>query len=242
MSSGTGPVGSQACPVATATDQNGNPVAGVRVDFTVTGANPTTGFAYTGSNGQAQFCYTGATSGSDTIVAAVQSIQSPPATWVWTKTATTLTTTLSGNEQTGTAITVPAGTAVTDTATLAGANAATATGTVSYNLYSDSACTDLVAAAGGGAVTAGAVPSSSAEILSNPGTYYWTASYSGDGANQPSTSSCGAETATVPPTTTTTTLSTSLSGGGASGASITVPSSTAITDQSILQAQVARRA
>jgi hypothetical protein len=30
-----------------------------------------------------------------------------------------------------------------------------------------------------------------------PGTYYWTVSYSGDGANQPSTSSCGAETLTV---------------------------------------------
>jgi hypothetical protein len=234
VSSGTEPVGSQACPVATVTDQNGNPVAGVRVDFTVTGANPTTGFAYTGSNGQAQFCYTGATSGNDTVVGAVQSIQSPAATWVWTKTATTLTTSLSGNEVTGTAITVPAGTAVTDTATLTGANAATATGTVSYNLYSDSACTDLVSAAGGGAVTAGAAPSSNAETLSAPGTYYWTASYSGDGANQPSTSGCGAETVTVPATSTTTTLSTSLSGGGSKGTSITVPSGTAVTDAATL--------
>jgi IgGFc binding protein/Bacterial Ig-like domain (group 1) len=234
VSSGTEPVGSQGCPVATVTDQNGNPVDGVRVDFTVTGANPTTGFAYTGSNGQAQFCYTGAASGNDTVVGAVQSIQSPPATWVWTKTPTTLATTLSGNELTGTAITVPAGTAVTDTATLTGANTATATGTVSYNLYSDSACTDLVAAAGGGAVTAGSVPGSSAETLSNPGTYYWTASYSGDGANQPSSSGCGAETVTVPPTAETTTLSTSLSGGGASGPSITVPSGTAVTDAATL--------
>jgi hypothetical protein len=30
-----------------------------------------------------------------------------------------------------------------------------------------------------------------------PGTYYWTVSYSGDSANQPTTSSCGSETLTV---------------------------------------------
>ena len=40
-------VGASACETATVTDQDGNPVAGVLVDFTVTGVNPTSGFAYT---------------------------------------------------------------------------------------------------------------------------------------------------------------------------------------------------
>ena len=39
------------------------------------------------------------------------------------------------------------GTAVTDSATLSGADASTATGTVTYNVYSNSACT--VVASGG---------------------------------------------------------------------------------------------
>jgi hypothetical protein len=51
-----------------ATDQNSDPVPGVRVDFTVTGANPNTGFANADSNGVAQYCYTGTNAGLDTIV------------------------------------------------------------------------------------------------------------------------------------------------------------------------------
>ena len=53
--------------------------------------------------------------------------------------ATSLSTSLSGGGQSGTSINVPTGTAVTDTATLSGTNAAAATGTVTYNVYSDSA-------------------------------------------------------------------------------------------------------
>ena len=51
--------GASACETATVTDQNTDPVAGVRVDFKVTGANPNAGFAYTAANGTAQYCYTG---------------------------------------------------------------------------------------------------------------------------------------------------------------------------------------
>jgi hypothetical protein len=40
-------------------------------------------------------------------------------------------------------------------------------------------------------------PSSNPEALSAPGTYYYQASYSGDGANQASTSGCGSEKVTV---------------------------------------------
>jgi hypothetical protein len=47
-------------------------------------------------------------------------------------------------------------------------------------------------------VSAGAVPASSPETLA-PGTYYWQASYGGEGANEPSASTCGAEVETVTP-------------------------------------------
>ena len=72
---------------------------------------------------------------------------------------------------------MPAGTAVTDTATLSGTNAASAGGTVTYSVYSDSACSDSVTAGGTVTVSAGKVPASSAVSLSTPGTYYWQASY-----------------------------------------------------------------
>jgi hypothetical protein len=110
---------------------------------------------------------------------------------------TTLTTSLSGGSQTGAAITVPAGTPVTDSATLAGTNAASAGGTVTYTVYSDSACTTAVGNGGTKAVTGGAVGNSDAVTLSTPGTYYWQAAYSGDTLNNGSVSACGSETETV---------------------------------------------
>jgi IgGFc binding protein len=231
---GSGIVGSQACSTATAADQNSNPVSGVRVDFTVTGANPNSGFAYTDSNGQAQYCYTGQNVGADSIVAAVGSVQSSPATWTWSLAKTTLGTSLSGGGQSGATITVPAGTAVTDQATLSGANASSATGTVTYNVYSDPACTVSAGSPGTGSVSGGTVQASAGVTLTTPGTYYWTASYNGDGANGPSASTCGSETETVTQTSAKTTLGTSLSGGGQSGATITVPAGTAVTDQATL--------
>jgi uncharacterized repeat protein (TIGR01451 family) len=63
------PVNTQHCVDATVRDQNQAPLAGVRVDFTVTGANPQTGFAFTNASGVAQFCYTGTNEGDDSIVA-----------------------------------------------------------------------------------------------------------------------------------------------------------------------------
>jgi len=113
--------------------------------------------------------------------------------------STSLTTSLSGAKRTGTSITVPSGTAVTDTARLSGANAAKATGTVTYKVYSDAACARLFASAGTVTVRAGVVPSSAAKSLSTPGKYYWTAVYSGDSLNKASASGCRAEVATVTP-------------------------------------------
>jgi hypothetical protein len=107
-----------------------------------------------------------------------------------------LTTTLSGEGKAGAAITVKEGASVTDTATLSGANAATAVGTVTYKVYSDSGCEHEIASAGTVNVAGEFVPASEAKTLA-PGTYYWQASYGGDEANSPSTSECGTEQLTV---------------------------------------------
>jgi hypothetical protein len=238
---GTAPAGGTATATATVTDQNGNPLDGVRVDFTVTGANPQTGFAYTDASGDAVFTYTGNNVGTDTITAAVQSVTSSPVTWTWTARApapTSMTTQLAAGQAAGTSVTVPAGTAVTDSATLAGTNAATATGSVTYNVYSDDACTKLVRAGEAEAsTTPGALPASAPVTLDTAGTYYWQASYSGDPANEASLSPCGSETETV--TAAPTTLATSLSGGGKSGTAISVPAGTAVTDTATLSGAVA---
>ena len=67
----TNPINTEHCVTATVKDQNGDPVVGVRVDFTVTGVNPTSGFANTAADGTAKFCYTGFNAGDDSIQAAL---------------------------------------------------------------------------------------------------------------------------------------------------------------------------
>ncbi len=115
-------------------------------------------------------------------------------------TPTTLSTSLAGGGQTGTSISVAPSTDVTDTATLGGPNVPTAGGTVTYGVYSDAACTSLVASAGTVSVTNGDVPASNAVNLPTLGTYYWDAAYSGDPLNIPSTGGCSeVETVAVPP-------------------------------------------
>jgi hypothetical protein len=157
------------------------------------------------------------------------SLEEPPASGIAVGSPTTIpSTTLSGAGQTGPSISVVQGTGVTDRATIAGPNAAAAGGSVSFTVFSDPACTKGVANAGSAAVTNGASgPSTSVASLA-PGTYYWQASYSGDSQNQPSTSPCGSEVLHVQ---TPTTTSTTLTGGKVSGAKITVPSGTSVTDQ-----------
>ncbi|RZL04958.1 MAG: hypothetical protein EOO62_20175, partial [Hymenobacter sp.] len=71
---GTAQTGSQYCVAATVKDQFSNPVVGVRVDFAVSGANPTSGFANTDAGGIASFCYTGTKAGTDNIVASIGSL------------------------------------------------------------------------------------------------------------------------------------------------------------------------
>jgi Cu/Zn superoxide dismutase len=87
--------------------------------------------------------------------------------------------------------TVAIGSPISDTATLTGATS-NAGGTITFHLYSDSACssevsTGLVAVSvsGNGNYSSGNFTPSAA------GTYYWTASYSGDANNLAATTACG---------------------------------------------------
>ena len=109
----------------------------------------------------------------------------------------------------GRIVTVFAGTTVTDTARLGGTNAAAATGTVTYAVYTQQPVTknghrslQWVAVAnvnpGTVTVTAGQVPNSNAVSLPQ-GIYEWQAVYSGDSANHPSSSHLGSETEIVLP-------------------------------------------
>lgn len=79
---GTATVGGQACVTATVLDTLGNPVSGVRVDFSVSGVNPATGFAVTDAAGQAKYCFTGSTTGADTVTATM-ALLSAQATVTW---------------------------------------------------------------------------------------------------------------------------------------------------------------
>jgi hypothetical protein len=61
-------VGTQHCVDGLVKDQNGVPLAGIRVDYLISGANAGAGFAFTDNNGVAQYCYTGTNVGYDTII------------------------------------------------------------------------------------------------------------------------------------------------------------------------------
>lgn len=116
---------------------------------------------------------------------------------------TTITTSQTAGATTGASISVPQGTlGMTDTATIAGANAAGATGTMTYTLYSSAACTPSSAIATSTETVAAGVapPSAPVTALLAPGKYYWQAVYSGNAGsvlgakgNQPSSSACGSE-------------------------------------------------
>jgi len=112
----------------------------------------------------------------------------------------TLTTVQTAGAQSGASLTVPAGTVgETDRATITGAKASSATGTVTYKLYSSSSCaapSQVFSSAA--AVSAGVVaPSAAVSAALASGSYYWQAFYSGNATNAPSTSACGSEVLTI---------------------------------------------
>jgi len=91
---------------------------------------------------------------------------------------------------------VTVGEKIKDTATLTGlVNAVGTEGTVTFKLFSDSGCHTEVSAAKStvtGVSGSGTVDKSSAEYATTePGTYYWIASYSGDKNNAPASTKCG---------------------------------------------------
>jgi RHS repeat-associated protein len=72
--SATAVVGTLQSFTATVTDTAVQPLAGVRVDFAVSGPNATMGFAFTDVQGRAIFSYSGALPGTDTVNASVGTI------------------------------------------------------------------------------------------------------------------------------------------------------------------------
>jgi uncharacterized repeat protein (TIGR01451 family) len=135
----------------------------------------------------------------------------------------------------GANITVGLGASVTDTATLHD-TAAHVGGTVDYKLFSDANCTTQVGSTSTKSIDADrdgngnvVLPTSDAITPLAAGTYYWTASYSGDiqsgGQNNAATSACGAEVLTVSPPVidvTKTADAASVSAGTAIGFTVTV--------------------
>lgn len=79
----SGAVGTEHCVDALVLDRLDAPLAGIRVDFAVTGANTGLGFGNTDVSGIAQFCYTGTAEGGDTITGSVGS-RSDTASRTWT--------------------------------------------------------------------------------------------------------------------------------------------------------------
>ena len=145
--------------------------------------------------------------------------------------STSLTTKLKGGGKEGEEITVAEGSKVKDTATLSGENASKATGTVTYKVYKDKKCEELVTEAGKVTVKEGKVPDSEEKELEAGAVYYWQAEYGGDASNKSSKSTCSKEVETVKAKVT---LATKLSGGGKEGEEITVAEGSKVKDQATL--------
>jgi uncharacterized protein YacL (UPF0231 family) len=149
-----------------------------------------------------------------------------------------LTTTLSGESKSGATLEILEGTALRDDATLHGPNASTATGTLTYKVYSDAECHDLVTEAGTVTVAGETAPLSEEKTLP-AGEYYWQVEYSGDAEHPAATSPCGEELAQIA---TSTTLTTSLSGEGKSGSEIEVQEGASVHDNATLSGANSSRA
>jgi hypothetical protein len=144
-----------------------------------------------------------------------------------TPTPTTIATAQASGTTTGTNISIPAGTVgEQDRAAVSGANESSATGVMSYALYSKSTCaaSSLKFNGGATAVTGGVAAASNAVTTAlAPGKYYWQAVYSGNATNDPAASTCGSEVLTVTP-------ATSIGGSGSSnGTTVTITVTCAAT-------------
>ncbi len=76
------PLNTQQLMTASVIDLQGNPLRGVRVEFAVTGNNPSHGFSFTDSGGRASFQFTGTRVGVDNVTATAAGItQSASVVW-----------------------------------------------------------------------------------------------------------------------------------------------------------------
>jgi hypothetical protein len=108
------------------------------------------------------------------------------------KASPTISTTLSAS-------TITAGDSVTDSATLTGTDLLTASGTVTYQFFTGSSCTGTPTIVGSPvAITYGLVPTSQPQTFNTAGAFSWNAAYSGDAANNRSTSTCEPLTVNTP--------------------------------------------
>jgi hypothetical protein len=116
----------------------------------------------------------------------------------FTKLSPTISTQLKDGANVNITAPVAIGAPVHDTSSLSGATS-DAGGTVTYTVYTDTACTLGAQAAGTKTVTNGSVPDSNAISFTSAGTYYWQAAYSGDANNNSAKSLCTSEVVTVSP-------------------------------------------
>ncbi|MFN2560230.1 MAG: hypothetical protein ABR571_02885, partial [Jatrophihabitans sp.] len=118
------------------------------------------------------------------------------------------------------------GDAIHDVATVTGATTnPTATGTVTFNLYSTSDCSGAVIFTSTVPLVGGTTATSDAFTPTTAGSYFWTAAYSGDANNLAFTAPCGAanETSVLAKRTTgVTTVATSATVGGSISDTATV--------------------
>src|SRR5439155_1674191 len=84
---------------------------------------------------------------------------------------------------------VTIGQSITDTATLSGGTSPT--GTITFNVFSDAGCLTASLSTSSAAVSGNGDYSSATFTPTTAGTYYWTASYSGDTNNAAVATKCG---------------------------------------------------
>jgi hypothetical protein len=106
-----------------------------------------------------------------------------------------ITTTLTAGSTTADSLTANVGTPVTLQSAITGVSPS-ASGTVTYRLYSNNVCSAAVGTAQTAGVTNGTVGSTAALNLA-VGTYYVVASYSGDSTNPATSTICGANVLTI---------------------------------------------
>jgi hypothetical protein len=180
-------------------DGGGNPIPGIGpVSLDANGVADLSGLDFSTAAGLPQYLITlnGASTQQLTVKltwkAAYDPACTPPGGDVeTTKTAATLSGSLSDGTSSGSSLTVVPGTAITASATLAGDHASVATGSVTYAWYTDANCTTASGTDTEAIATEGTIPSLPSTVIP-AGKYSVVVSYSGDAGNEAASTACGA--------------------------------------------------